>query len=419
MHIAVVNNLYPPIMAGGAELIVSFLCEDLAARGHRVTVISCCGPDQEPMPIEHRNGVEVIRFFPPNVYWSFDRAEQPRYSKALWHLLDAWNTAAGRRVRSILLEARPDLLHTHLLDGFSASTWRQAKRLGIPVIHTAHDYHLLCPRAFLLTRDWKLCTNPTAGCRVYRNWHMATTRYVDFFASPSQFLLDYHRARGLRASASGVVHNGIPLPADAASVRDARVPASRTRFLLMCRLTPEKGVRTVLQAFASLGPDVPVELLVAGKGDLEPEVRAAAAADPRIAFHGFVAGAEKEALLAAADYMLLPSLWYENAPVTIIEAAAYGLGMVASRIGGIPEFVEDGSTGVLCEPGNVASLADAITGLANGTKTLRDFDAKSAALAARFGVGSMTDSYLRQYALLTAGATLTAPAAIGGSVSAL
>ena len=397
MHVAVVNNLYPPIMAGGAELIVAWLCEALVARGHRVTVISCCGPEQDPMPVEHRNGVEVIRFFPPNVYWSFDRGKQPRHRKAIWHLKDAWNGAAGLRVRSILREARPDVLHTHLLDGFSASTWRQAKRLGIPVVHTAHDYHLLCPRAFLLTRDWKLCTAPSAGCRLYRGWHMGTTRYVDFFASPSQFLLDYHRLRGLRAAASGVVHNGIPLPHDAVEVKVARRAGATTRFLLMCRLTPEKGVRAVLQAFAKLLPDVSAELLVAGRGELEAEVQAAAAADPRIAFHGYVAGSDKVALLAAADYMLLPSLWYENAPVTIIEAAAYGLGLVASRIGGVPEFVEEGHTGFLCRPGSVDELVGTITRLAEGSQKLEEFGSRSGALAARFSVDRMAESYLQLY----------------------
>ncbi len=400
MHILVVNNLYPPIMAGGAELIVAWLCEALVARGHRVTVISCCGPEQEPMPVEHRNGVEIIRFFPPNVYWSFARDEQPRYRKAIWHLRDAWNAAAGRKVRRILYETRPDILHTHLLDGFSASIWQQAKRFGIPVMHTAHDYHLLCPRAFLLTRDWKICTNPSPSCRVYRNWHMRTTRYVDFFASPSQFLLDYHRNRGLRALASGVVHNGIPLPDNAVAVRSARKTCARTRFLLICRLTPEKGVRTVLHAFTKLSSDVPVELLVAGRGELEAEVQAAAVIDSRITFYGYVAGADKEALLIAADYMLLPSLWYENAPVTIIEAAAYGLGLVASRIGGIPEFVEEGNTGFLYETGNVDKLVEIITRLANGTQTLSDSNMRSRSLAVRFGVDTMVDNYLQNYTQL-------------------
>ncbi len=397
LHVAVVNNLYPPIMAGGAELIVSFLCEALAARGCRVTVISTCGPEQEPMPVEHRNGVEVIRFFPPNVYWSFARAEQPRHRKALWHLRDAWNNAAGKRVQAILRDAPPDLLHTHVLDGFSASVWRQAKRLGIPVLHTAHDYHLLCPRAFLLTRDWKLCTVPSPTCRIYRGWHMRTTRYVDMFTSPSQFLLDYHRARGLRAGAGTVVHNGIPLPEGAVFAKATRQKGIVTRFLLMCRLTPEKGVRVVLQAMARLPHDAPIELVVAGRGELEDEVRAAVAADPRITFHGFVTGDAKEKLLVDADYMLLPSLWYENAPVTMVEAAAYGLGLIGSRIGGIPEFMEEGNTGLLCEPGDVDDLARAMNGVATGSLTLNNFDARSAALAARFSVDAMTDAYLEHY----------------------
>ncbi len=349
------------------------------------------------MPVERRNGVEVIRFFPPNVYWSFAREEQPRYRKAVWHLKDAWNSAAGRRVRAILREARPDVLHTHLLDGFSASVWRQARRFGIPVIHTAHDYHLLCPRAFLLTRDWKLCVSPSVGCRLYRGWHMATTRYVDFFASPSHFLLDYHRSRGMRAAGSGVVHNGVPIPSNAAAIRGARQAVNVTRFLLMCRLTPEKGVRVVLQAMARIPSDVPMELLVAGRGELESEVRAAAANDPRITFHGYVAGHDKEALLIAADYMLLPSLWYENAPVTIIEAAAYGLGLVASRIGGIPEFVEEGRTGFLCEAGDIDDFSQTMTRIATRTQTLDDFHEHSEALAARFNVGLMTEEYIRHY----------------------
>ena len=397
MHVAVVNNLYPPIMAGGAELIVSFLCEALVARGCRVTVISTCGPEQEPMAVEHRNGVEVIRFFPPNLYWNFARGEQPRHRKALWHLRDAWNHAAGKRVQAILRDAPPDVLHTHLLDGFSASVWRQAKRLGIPVMHTAHDYHLLCPRAFLLTRDWKLCTTPSPGCRVYRGWHMRTTRYVDVFTSPSQFLLDYHRTRGLRAGSGVVVHNGIPLPEGAVLAKASRKKGNVTRFLLMCRLTPEKGVRVILQAMTRLPRDIPVELAVAGRGELADEVRVAAAADPRITFHGFVNGEAKERLLVESDYMLLPSLWYENAPVTMVEAAAYGLGLIGSRIGGIPEFMDEGGTGLLCEPGDVDDFARTMSGVATGALTLTDFEARSAALASRFSVDRMTDAYLDHY----------------------
>ena len=89
------NNVYPPIMAGGAELIVSYLAEELVRRDHRVTVVSTCGPAMVPYPVEQRNGVEVIRFFPKNVYWSWERGEASRLDKLRWHLKDSWNRDAG------------------------------------------------------------------------------------------------------------------------------------------------------------------------------------------------------------------------------------------------------------------------------------------------------------------------------------
>src|ERR1700689_3649847 len=121
MHIMVVNNMYPPFAVGGAELITSYLAEGLARRGNRVTVVSTCGPTMEPYPVETRNGVEVVRFFPPNLYWSFKPGRQPRIRKWAWHARDAWNRSAGRRLDAIRAETQPDILHTHVIDGFSAT----------------------------------------------------------------------------------------------------------------------------------------------------------------------------------------------------------------------------------------------------------------------------------------------------------
>ena len=321
MHILVVNNIYPPIMAGGAELMVAWLSEGLAARGYRVTVVSTCGPEMEPHPVETRNGVTIIRFFPPNLYWSFDRQGQKPYRRMLWHVRDAWNVSSGKKFRAILNEAPPDVMHTHLIDGFSAAIWHMARRAGVPIVHTAHDYHLLCPRAFLLTKDWRLCRQPGVACQFYRAWHLRTTRYVDLFVSPSRFLLHQHKLAGLSARQSAVVRNGIPLP----SINTRPEPNRIRRFLLLTRLTVEKGVHVVLRAVASLPRTLQFELVIAGRGPLEEEVRRAAAGDPRVRFVGYVTGDVKVALLGSADCLLIPSLWYENAPVAAIEAAAHGL----------------------------------------------------------------------------------------------
>jgi glycosyltransferase involved in cell wall biosynthesis len=400
MHVLLVNNIYPPIMAGGAELIVAWLGEELVVRGHRVTVVSTCGPEMQPYPTETRNGVTVVRFFPRNVYWNFARQGQPSHRRALWHLRDAWNRDAGRKFRSILAATPPDLVHTHLLDGLSAAIWRCAKRAGVPVIHTAHDYHLLCPRAFLLTRDWRICDRPSLGCRVYRMWHLRTAVDVDLFVSPSQFLLDRHLQAGLPTRRSSVVRNGIPLPRNLLAARDAA--RRRMRFVLLTRLTAEKGVRVVLRAFALLPDSLDFELVIAGRGPLEAEVWDAAAKDKRLRFVGYVTGEAKHALLASAHCLLIPSLWYENAPVAVIEAAGYGLAVIGSRIGGLPELVHHGRTGVLFEPGDAAGLATAMRGFLSGELVLPDLAAETKALAAAHTVERMADAYLGHYAFLLA-----------------
>ena len=399
-HIMLVNNLYPPILAGGAERIVAWLAEGLVKRGSRVTVISTCGPEMEPYPTEIRNGVEVIRFFPPNLYWSFSRDLAAGPKKWLWHARDAWNRAAANRLRTLLAEAKPDILHSHLIDGFSAAIWAKAERAKVPVLHTAHDYHLLCPRAVMLTRELKPCLQPRLACRLYRGWHICTTRHVSLFASPSHFLLDRHRQAGLRAASSAVVHNGIPLPLDTDKVREKRPPEAKSRFLMLTRLTEEKGIEVVLDAVARLPADLAIEVRIAGVGPLEQRVRAAAQADHRIKYLGFVDGPSKVQALSQAGYLLLPSLWYENAPVTLVEAAAYGLGAIGSDIGAIPEFIEANSTGLLFPPGDSAALANIMERLARDPSLLPALEGRSRALARHFSVERMIDTYSHHYGTL-------------------
>lgn len=399
MHVLIANNIYPPIMAGGAELIVKYLAEELAQRGHRVTVVSTCGPEMEPYPVEQQNGVEVIRFFPKNLYWHWTRGKRPGYQKALWHLRDAWNRDAGSRFRHILDEKQPDVLHTHLIDGMSATLWQRAHRHHIPVVHTAHDYHLLCPRSMMLTRALNVCSQPQAPCRLYRAWHLRTTRLVDLFCSPSAFLVAQHQAAGLLAKRTAIVRNGIPLPSPAARTREAGAPR---RFLFAARLTREKGCQVVLDAMRLLPPELHVELQVAGKGEFEESFQQAARHDPRIRLLGYVQGEEKQQAFRAADCLLLPSLWYENAPVVIAEAAAYGIGVIGSRMGAIPEFVTHEKNGLLFEPGNPQALADAMQRVTQEDALLERFATGGRALADASGIAQMTDTYLQHYAQLLA-----------------
>jgi glycosyltransferase involved in cell wall biosynthesis len=149
----------------------------------------------------------------------------------------------------------------------------------------------------------------------------------------------------------------------------------------------------VLDAMARLPAACPVELVVAGRGVLEQEVMDAAERDPRISFAGYVSGLAKEELLASANHVLLPSLWYENAPVSIIEAAAFGLGVIGSRIGAIPEFVQAGRTGVLFPPGDAQALAATIEGLADGSVALPYLSENARAVVEAHSVERMVKAY--------------------------
>lgn len=394
MHILIANNIYPPIMAGGAEIIVAQLSERLVQRGHKVTVVSTCSPDAEPYATEIQNGVEVIRFFPKNSYWHWERGDRRGYEKALWHLRDAWNLNAGARFRKIIEEHKPDILHTHLIDGMSAVLWRRAKQNNIPVIHTAHDYHLLCPRALLLSKSLKICTDPQLSCRIYRKWHIHTTRDVDLFCSPSQFLINKHIEAGLVAKNTVVMRNGIVLPAN---IEPKQPKTSPCKFIFAARLTVEKGCEVLIEALKLLPEDLPFEISVAGKGAYAYKFTELAASDSRIKYLGYISGDEKDAIFRKCDWLLIPSLWYENAPVVIVEATAYNLGVIGSNIGAIPEFIEHEKTGLLFEAGNARSLADAIIRAAHDKQILPNLNQYNQQLLANSSVDNMVDGYLKHY----------------------
>ncbi len=396
MHIVIANNIYPPIQAGGAELIVAMLAERLVERGHRVTVVSTCSPDAEPYPNEIRNGVEVIRFFPKNIYWHWERGNRKGYEKALWHLRDAWNADAGAKFSAIIAERNPDILHTHLIDGMSAILWRKARQMGVPVVHTAHDYHLLCPRALMLTKSLKICTNPQLGCRIYRAWHTRTTKDIDVFCSPSQFLIDKHIEAGISAKTTAVVRNGIVLPA-ITNPAIRRGDNEVTKFIFAARLTVEKGCEVLLAALKLLPPDLPFEISIAGKGDYAEKFAELAAADRRVKYLGYIQSSEKDAAFRSSDWLIIPSLWYENAPVVIVEAAAYGLGVIGSNIGAIPEFVAHEKTGLLFTAGSAQSLADSIIRAVRDKEILQNLEQYTKPFIETSSVDNMVDSYLEQY----------------------
>lgn len=393
-----VSNYFRPTEIGGAEMLTALLADALAARGHEIMVVTTCGPEQDGIVEEQQGTIAVRRFFPPNVYWGYERKRRPGWQKLAWHLRDAWNPAAGRTFEALLDGFRPDIVHTHNIDGFSPVIWSATRGRSIPVVHTAHDYHLLCPKATLLRANGEICTSADLLCRVpYRPWYRKVSESITVFCSPSQFLLDQHRDAGLRPDRFALVHNGTPQS-------DAAEPApfdGTLRLLYSGQLSTSKGVGLLLAAWRLLPKELPVSLDLTGKGPLTEEVAQAAAEDSRLRPHGFVTIEEKEALFRRSHVLLFPSIWYENAPASIIEARTAGMALLVSKVGAIPEFVEDGRFGLHVPPADPVAWRDAIVRLSQSPSLVTNLRARARHGIEHFSVDAMAARYEAIYSSVT------------------
>ena len=276
--------------------------------------------------------------------------------------------AAVRRLRSLLREVRPDVVHLHnVYPLFSPSVLRACARESVPAVLQIQDYTLICPTSHHF-RGGRVCEScsggreyhcvlhncrgnllisavyaaRTAAARLRGVFHDAVAAY----AAPSRFVRDRYIAAGYDGRKIHVVPNVVAVPSDPAD------PAHGEYAAYVGRLSPEKGLDVLFAATAAT-PGVPV--LVAGDTSRLPG--AARAAPRNVCLLGPLDRAGVAALLRRARFVLVPSICLDACPLACGEAMAAGLPPVASRIGGIPEMVEHGRTGLLFDPGNSAELA--------------------------------------------------------------
>lgn len=323
MRLALVTNTLPPEGRGGAEAYVAALARDLAER-HDVLVLTGARSTLDGIPTRTLPGL-------PHLSHSAHPAR-----KAVWHTRDQWLPGVHRATRRALEEFRPDLVHTHAVQGLSAAVFTAIRSVGARHVHTAHDLGLLCARV-TMTRGGEFCGGRCLTCRLQRTVRArAAASRLDFLIAPSDHVRNRHldaelvppeRARTIRQGTD-------PAPGLARPVDGLAEP----RLGYLGTLSRIKGVATLLDSFASAPPHW--RLAVAGSGDLEPLVRERAAQDPRIDFRGRVENEAKEAFLAELDLLVIPSEWEENAPLVAVEAAVRGLPAVVSDRGGLPETAE-------------------------------------------------------------------------------
>ncbi len=290
---------------------------------------------------------------------------------------------ARRKIAALLDREHPQLAHLHhIYHQLSPSILPLLKARSLPVLLTLHDYKLICPNYSLLTQG-QICercaghafyhavthrcvqdsTLKSALCAVemtLHRWSGIYVRNVDLFLAPSQFLRDKMVQYGIPSSQIACLPNFAPLETYRPSFDH------RGYYVYIGRLERIKGVETLLRAAAAAGPAGGLELWIVGTGREQPHLQELArqlGAD-HVRFLGFQSGPALIDLLSGAAFVVVPSEWYENAPLTVLEAFACGKPVIASRLGGLPELVRDGETGLLFRPGDVDELRAAIERLA-------------------------------------------------------
>lgn len=276
-----------------------------------------------------------------------------------------WSGRTVDEVAQVVADFRPDVMHVHnTFPLVSPSVYWAADRAGVPVVQTLHNFRLHCPQAMYLRegrvcedclgrlpwrgavrgcyRESKLQSTALAGMlaahRALGTWRGKVTRYIAL----NEFCRSKFVAGGLPAERVVVKPNFVDFAAPA--------EGPRSGFLFVGRLSAEKGVRTLAEACGLTG----LATRVAGTGP-EAECLDGLAAVSRL---GALGADQVREEMSRAEMLVLPSVWYENFPRTLVEAFACALPVIASRIGALAELVEDGVTGLLFEPGNAADLAE-------------------------------------------------------------
>ncbi len=331
--------------SGGAEKLVLELSERLKARGNEVALLQAF-PAREPVgdldrTVLHRGD------------WRDNRIRRVRN-----HFGDVISRP-DEALQKAVTEAAPNLVHTHNLPGLSTAVWEVARRLGVPVVHSLHDYYLFCPRTTLTRRDATPCRPSPLLCG-YRTRRLARwSAAVSHVVGVSQYAIDLHAGLFPTAQKHLIRH---PLATDPV----AKLPAAdRPRTLgYIGSLERIKGVHLLLEAAPQLA-EVGIRLRLAGRGRLETEVARVAAEQTNVDWVGAVLGDDKQRFLAECDLGVVPSVWAEpgGPTYTVVEWLAArrpvlvstrgGLGEVAAYAGATPVEPTSGAIvralGALCE----------------------------------------------------------------------
>lgn len=339
----------------------------LQSEGHEVAFFAMSHPKNEATPWS--------RFFVDQV--DYEEANQLSFGAKLKVARNIiWNPQAKNNLEALIAEFKPDVAHLFVTyHQLSPSIIWALKEKGVPIVMTLCDYKLASPNYSLFVRGqiWEhasgvrclldRCVKDSYGkslvCVIEQWFHRLIGSYgkVDTYIGLSQFLIDTYKRLGFPYSIQLLPQPLVPLPDVTAPLPEK----TSNNFLYFGRLSAEKGIATLIRAFAELSGDE--TLSIVGFGPEEERLKQLVTElqlQSKVSFLGPVYGDDLQKILLSARAVVVPSEWYENTPYALLETLASGTPVIAARVGSLPERVRDGYNGLLFTPGDAHDLVDKI-----------------------------------------------------------
>lgn len=390
MKLLIVSALYHPHHVGGAEKVAQIVAEGMVEAGHEVVVATT--DEGRDVHSDVVNGVKVHYIGLKNIYWPHARKNRPRLIKPLWHAIDRYNPLMAQALSAILDSEQPDVVNTHSLTGFSCAVWPVIAQRRIPLLHTLHDYSLMCPKTSMFKAGAN-CGAPCRVCKLYSAPSKRHSQHVDGVVGVSRHVLDRHLAQGYfdNAGTRRVIYNALPPSAHIPGVASERNQPLRVGYV--GQLIPSKGIADLIATMGAW-PSSQCRLVVAGKGAADYEEALRREAPDNISFLGFVDPSE---LYSTIDVLVVPSLWEEPLGMIVLEAYAHGVPVIAAASGGLREIVEHGNTGMVYDPSSKAGLQDAISAFVHDRSLVTRFRPRIAEKTKYFTLERMRAEYLEVF----------------------
>ena len=362
MKILMINKfLYPN---GGSETYIFRLGDYLKEIGHEV----------EYFGMEHEG--RIVSNSAEQYTSDMDFHTESRLKQLTYPIKTIYSAEAKKKLAVVLNGFQPDVVHLNNFNYqltpsviYAVKDYENKSGKRVKIIYTAHDYQLVCPNHMMRDSDGNICEECAGGsfisCAKKSCIHsskaksiigtleaslykmMKTYRYIDCVICPSEFMKTKIELNPCLKGKGVTLHNFIENVGK-------KETEKKDYVLYFGRYSEEKGIETMLNTDG-------IRYVFAGAGELEKEIDK----NSNIENVGFKSKEELEELIRAAICTVYPSIWYENCPFSVMESIMYGTPVVGADIGGIPELIDDGKTGLLFEAGNVKALENAIEKIKN------------------------------------------------------